>query len=198
MFARKNLTKEHRVASRFVPKGSIKIAPKGVDVVFYVGQREAPTHGFYALCYIGTAAKPAWNYRFKSEAQREAKIRDQIESCKRLTAFRAEMKAKRIIARDVQVGDIFCASWGYSMTIVDFWQIVELVGKSSARVRRIAGDSTQTGYLSGKTKPVKDAFVTSRSDNEYVVRVNGKSCKIDGHHASVTDPNSEHYFNHCD
>lgn len=37
----------------------------------------------------------------------------------------------------VKVGDIFFASWGYDQTNVDFFQVVELVGTSSVRVRGV-------------------------------------------------------------
>lgn len=38
---------------------------------------------------------------------------------------------------NVQVGDIFSASWGYEQTNNDFFQVVEVVGKSSVRVREV-------------------------------------------------------------
>lgn len=37
----------------------------------------------------------------------------------------------------VKVGDLFCASWGYEQTNVDFFQVVALVGASSVRVREV-------------------------------------------------------------
>lgn len=37
----------------------------------------------------------------------------------------------------VQIGDIFEAVWGYDQTNVDFFQVVELVGALSARVRQV-------------------------------------------------------------
>lgn len=37
----------------------------------------------------------------------------------------------------VKVGDIFSTSWGYDQTNVDFFQVVELVGNLSVRVREV-------------------------------------------------------------
>lgn len=37
----------------------------------------------------------------------------------------------------VQVGDIFESSWGYDQTNVDFFQVIELVGQTSVRVREV-------------------------------------------------------------
>lgn len=43
----------------------------------------------------------------------------------------------------VQVGDIFESSWGYEQTNVDFFQVVELVGTSSVRVREVYPELTE-------------------------------------------------------
>lgn len=37
----------------------------------------------------------------------------------------------------VKVGDIFSMSWGYEQTNVDFFQVVELVGESSVKIREV-------------------------------------------------------------
>lgn len=38
---------------------------------------------------------------------------------------------------NVKVGDLFYSSWGYEQTNITFFQIVELVGKKSVRVREV-------------------------------------------------------------
>ena len=38
---------------------------------------------------------------------------------------------------DLTVGDLFYTSWGWEQTNVNFFQVVELVGKSSVRVREV-------------------------------------------------------------
>lgn len=51
----------------------------------------------------------------------------------------------------VKVGDIFSASWGYEQTTTDFFQVVELVGTSSVRVREVnlpIVDSTAVSSMS--------------------------------------------------
>ena len=53
-------------------------------------------------------------------------------------AVKAEKKtAEKKNKFGVQVGDIFCSSWGYEQTNVDFFQVVELVGATSVRVREV-------------------------------------------------------------
>ncbi len=46
----------------------------------------------------------------------------------------------------VQVGDIFEATWGYEQTNVDFFQVVELVGSSSVRVREVYPERIKEDY----------------------------------------------------
>lgn len=46
----------------------------------------------------------------------------------------------------VRVGDIFSASWGYEQTNVDFFQVIELVGKRSVRVREVRPQIIDTDY----------------------------------------------------
>lgn len=56
----------------------------------------------------------------------------------------------RINKYGVRVGDIFCASWGYDQTNVDFFQVVALVGESSVRVREVLPTITEEeacGYM---------------------------------------------------
>lgn len=46
-------------------------------------------------------------------------------------------KAKKKNKYGVKVGDLFHASWGYEQTNNDFFQVVELVGATSVRVREV-------------------------------------------------------------
>ena len=53
----------------------------------------------------------------------------------------------------VQVGAVFSASWGYEQTNVDFFQVVELVGSASVRVREISPEivrETSSGCMSAE------------------------------------------------
>ena len=64
-------------------------------------------------------------------------------------------------AVEIHVGDVFISEWGYSMTLVDFYQVVK-VSKTGKSVtvreidRKIVGrDGGPYGY---RVTPVKDAF----------------------------------------
>lgn len=46
-------------------------------------------------------------------------------------------KAEKVNKFGVKVGDLFYTSWGYEQTNVNFFQVIELVGTSSVRVREV-------------------------------------------------------------
>lgn len=91
----------------------------------------------------------------------------------------------------VKVGDVFHASWGYEQTNNNFFQVVELVGESSVRVREVrpiandiklntsmSGDFTYD--LSGIMDPVP--FSVFIKDNERGDLKRLKSYRKDGTH----------------
>lgn len=54
---------------------------------------------------------------------------------------------------NVKVGDLFCSSWGYDQTNIDFFQVVALVGSASVRVRQVNPRSEMLhGYSDGSTE----------------------------------------------
>lgn len=52
----------------------------------------------------------------------------------------------------VQIGDLFSASWGYEQTQTDFFQVVELCGASSVRVREVCPTVTNRQAVSGMSE----------------------------------------------
>lgn len=89
----------------------------------------------------------------------------------------------------VKVGDVFYASWGYEQTNNNFFQVVELVGESSVRVREVSpiikdtrqATSMSADYtydLSGVLDPV--SFSVFIKDNERGDLKRLKSYRKDG------------------
>lgn len=54
-------------------------------------------------------------------------------------------------------GDIFVSSWGYNMTIVDFYQVTRKT-HCGVYVRQVEQNEEIGGYLSGETMPKKDTL----------------------------------------
>jgi len=61
---------------------------------------------------------------------------------------------------DVKVGDIFYISWGYDQTNVNFFQVIELVGNVSVRIKEISDEHVRSNCsMSGYVKPVRNKFI---------------------------------------
>lgn len=60
----------------------------------------------------------------------------------------------------IKVGDIFCFSWGYEQTNINYFQVVTLKGTKQVVIREIAYEIIETtGFESHKVKPCKNKFL---------------------------------------
>lgn len=140
--------------NRFIPSGSNKIQSKLSSAVVYI------RGDLYALGFVGKAEKPAFNYRFESAIARAKYVGEWMQMQDKRAAEKLEAKAvKKAQGRVLAVGDVLCASWGYDQTNIDFYQVVELVGAKSVKVRAIAGDRIENQGDRGQVVPVADQFI---------------------------------------
>lgn len=147
---------ELRIASRWIPKGSSAVRIKGVDAVVYVSQAAGR---WYGVAYAGSAGKPAWNYRFRSQERLAEYITDWGARLRECAKRKAEAKAKRAAFKhSLKVGDVLKSSWGYDQTNIDYYEITKVIGKY-VEAREIGCESVETGWLQGKSIPVPGKFV---------------------------------------
>lgn len=164
--------------------------------------REGPsqTGKVYAMIWNPKATKPFANYSFRSVESREKYIAEAIAGHKAHNAMKAKWKAERNGTPEdmakVQVGDIFCNSWGYDQTNVDYYQVVSKSGRS-VNVREIACESVpgSEGFMSDRVKPVKDAFLDNAPVIKKQVYFSSGVPHLNMKHGSCgkVDANSEHY-----
>lgn len=103
---------------------------------------------------------------------------------------------------EVKVGDIFHCSWGYDMTINDYYQVVDLTpsGKS-VRVRKLNKETVHSGeYFQGREMPIKDDFatdniLTKRLATDYAGR---PDIKITSYSWATLWDGESNFFNHMD
>lgn len=103
---------------------------------------------------------------------------------------------------EVKVGDIFHCSWGYDMTINDYYQVVGLTpsGKS-VKVRKLNKELVNSGeYFQGREMPIKDNFAT---DNILTKRLStdyagNPDIKITSYSWAILWNGESNYFNHMD
>lgn len=184
-------TKEKRAEWKaWATKGRTKVAPKGLPLEFYLN--DGPT-GFSAMCFTGTAAKPAWHYRFKTAEKRAAYIAQHIEGTRARMKSMAEYKAKREAPGKLEVGHILVTCWGYDQTNREFFKVIAKRGARTVIVQELCQITQETGFLHGKAFPA-EGF---RKDSKPITcRVqHGDSIKVEGHHASLWDGMAKDYSN---
>ncbi len=75
-----------------------------------------------------------------------------------MASFNSARKVNGV--KDVEVGDILVATWGYDQTNADFFQVVKIPSDKSLTVRHIKKkqyeDPPQS--MSGYAAPIKDSF----------------------------------------
>ena len=137
----------------YIKPGAMKVAPKGLPVEFYIYQAG---NDYCAQCFVGRAQKPTWHYRFKSAEKREAKIRAQIDATKSNQERKAARKAEQNKPHGWEPGMILYASWGYDQTNIDFYEVIEVIGKTMIRMELIGSQrATDSGdYSHGMAEEV--------------------------------------------
>jgi hypothetical protein len=120
---------------QFIPKGSIKLTPKGVEAVVYVYESAGRP---CALVFLGKQNKPALHVRYRSTERREQAVREYIESRRKVEEYKAEQQAKRRgFKHSYKVGDVLSCSWGYDQTNVEFYQVTATT-PGTVTIREIA------------------------------------------------------------
>lgn len=114
-----------------------------IEVIFDTKPAASVLTALKALKMRWNSKKSCW-YGFASREQIEAAINGQQpaeQPTQAPTANKSSKAAKqdKPIKRNhsVKVGDVFYTSWGYEQTNVDFFQVIELRGASSALVRQV-------------------------------------------------------------
>jgi hypothetical protein len=106
-----------------IPKGSIKIVPKGLDLEIHLYESGgAPC----ALVFGGKRNRPDLHVRYSKPERREAHLREHVENARRVAEYKAEQQTKRKGFRHgYKVGDVLHYSWGYDQTNCEFYQVIE-------------------------------------------------------------------------
>lgn len=129
----------------------------------------------------GNAFNAFSNYYYRSIESAERTITETKKSEDSREAWKAERKAKKqaVNNQDIEIGAIFYDSWGYEQTNIDFYQVIDKIGKRTLIVKEIASQSIRaTGPMSDEVKAVKDAFT---SEEMKVMLTDNDSFKIKGY-----------------
>jgi hypothetical protein len=100
----------------------------------------------------------------------------------------------------IKVGQVFVSSWGYDQTNVNYYEVVELVGKASVRARAIRGMACEGSEMEsygdrGYSMPSDDA--DRHFGEAFLAKVDGnciKSSKIAGRDGASAWKGTPNYF----
>ena len=119
------------------------------------------------------------------------------------------MEKNKTTSNPYKPGDIVTTTWGYSMTLVDFYEVVR-VTPCKVELRELQQKEEMTGFLSGETTPLLGEYAPENNGPYSVKR--GQLCKVreDGvilipSYPGAGDCNyarkwsgKPRHFNHCD
>lgn len=167
----------------WIPENAPELTPEGTDLVLYPWQLGTAQGIRYGLVgFMGRQSKPYVNYTYRSEAERDRRMNQFIESRRaQIKQKLDEQVAKREFKTSLFYGDVLCTSWGYDQTNVDFYEVVEVVGPQMIAVRQVAAEVVKEDGHSEQVVPVPGQYI----GRELRVRVQrGDKAKIEGHYAS--------------
>lgn len=113
--------------------------------------------------FIGKAKKPRYYYSFKCELDAARFIKKQTEEelkyiNARIDEKEEEKELKKNYKTSLKVGDVLHGSWGYDMTINEFYQITEIRNRTVI-LREIGMERKASGYYYEDVKPSVGSFI---------------------------------------
>lgn len=141
----------NRTKERQIPKNlAAKIQDKQSSAVAYLYTLAGAP---YAQGFRGKQIKPAFHYRFRNEAEREAEVARFFRAVREGEAAKAksaaERKAEAAKGHSLEVGHVIYSSWGYDQTNVNFYEVTKLIGSSMVELRELAQITEGSGYGGG-------------------------------------------------
>ena len=79
-----------------------------------------------------------------------------------VTPTKTKAKKQPVNKYGVKVGDMFCDTWGYGQTNVDFYQVVDLKGSTTVVLKPVNKNARMIGDMSYMVSPIKDAFLEGK------------------------------------
>lgn len=168
------------------------------SAVVYVQDENPSTKSFIIKGYQGKRDKADFYNKYSTLERMNNAIDIFFNNVRKREKTMADRKLERAAkTRELLVGDILVASWGYNMTIVDCFQVVQLIGDSSVGVKPIGKEYIEWDGWAGQVKPKKDDFLSNEITKYRVI--DGNSIKINSSsYAYKWDGQRKFYENHLD
>lgn len=142
---------------RYIPTDYKSREYKDANAIIYFAEKN---NAYYAIGYCGKRSKPDFNYKFKTQENLEKYVSEYLKRLIDHEKSKQERKEKRLsFQHTLKVGDILYSSWGWEQTNVDFYQVIEIIGKM-VKIREIecSMPKGEEGFMTGYVIPLKDKF----------------------------------------
>ena len=117
---------------------------------------------YRAIFYIRKRAKPSWHYTFTSLEDMKKKINESISRIMYWEDMKLQRRQSRRQEVDrVRVGQLYSYSWGYEQTNVEFYQVIERIGKKfkMCQITKRYVESERLSSMASYVVPVRDNFI---------------------------------------
>ena len=111
-------------------------AYKSLEIAFNGKPSEAVREALKALRFRWHGVKKIW-YGYSDEETVKTAIENALKGVKTTKTTKTAKPAEKVNKYGVKVGDVFYLNWGYDQTNVDFFQVVEVCGETSVRVKHV-------------------------------------------------------------
>ena len=85
-----------------------------------------------------------------------------------VTPTKTKAKKQPVNKYGVKVGDMFCDTWGYGQTNVDFYQVVDLKGSTTVVLKPVKKNARMIGDMSYMVSPIKDDFLEGKYKTRFM------------------------------
>lgn len=111
----------------------------------------------------GKQKNPAKSYYYNTLERMMVCIEERKTSADSREEYKAQLKAeKKAFTPEINLGDIYVASWGYDQTNVNFYQVVSKKGKCTVVIKEIASKMVEGSAhcgMSCNVVAIKDSFL---------------------------------------
>ena len=128
--------------------------------------------------YKKWATKPELNHYVESKDRAIELIQEREDRLKSWEDMKAERR-KKATNNTLKIGDILYSSWGYDQTNIDFYQVTELIGKQSVKIKQVASKVLSNSHGQDKVTAVKGAFLENAE--EMLKRVSDNSVSLNSY-----------------
>lgn len=126
------------------------------------------------MVFTGKGNKPDIHSAYFTEEQRENAWKNICSNVQRNEERKTQRKVERTAPHTLEVGDILDSSWGYDQTNIDFYQVTEVTGKNTVKVREIGKTREESDHYTYENVSASKGHFLEQA-KEMTKRVNGSN-----------------------